>query len=134
MFTMDNASNNNTHCQRAIKPHSHMFGGREYQIHCSAHILNLVVKVSGVQLVSDVVLWDWQFDQAVLSQFSHKIKQAPVNGDGEASEAAVGLKVEMELDTFEEEISRFSVGDEEFDFAAEDSEDEIAAEVQLKPS
>jgi hypothetical protein len=35
----------------------------------------------------------------------------------------------MELDMFEEEISSFSVGDEEF--AAEDNKDEIAADVDI---
>jgi hypothetical protein len=68
-----------------------------------------------------------KFDQAVLSQFSRKLKKTPTNGAREASEEAVQLEVKKELDMLEEEISCFDVGDEEY--VAEDNGDEIAADV-----
>ena len=70
-----------------------------------------------------------KFDQAVLSQFSRKLKKTPTKGAREASEEAVQLEAEKELDMLEEEISCFDVGDEEY--VAEDNGDEIAADVEV---
>ena len=44
-ITVDNGSNNDT----LVNELSNLiptFGGKEYQVHCFAHILNLIVKVS----------------------------------------------------------------------------------------
>ena len=68
--------------------------------------------------------------QAVLSQFSHKLKKMPTR-DGEASDEAVELEVEKELNMLEEEISSFGVGDEEPEYDVENNDNEIAADVDV---
>jgi hypothetical protein len=77
------------------------------------------------------VPWDSKLDQAVLSQFSHKLKKVPANRDGKASEEAIELEVEKELDMLEEEISCFGVGDEEPEYDVENDEDGIAEDIDI---
>ena len=51
LSTVDSASNNDTLVDELLNLIP-TFGGKEYQVHCFAHILNLIVKVSFIILIS----------------------------------------------------------------------------------
>jgi len=127
-FTADNASNNDTLVDE-LSDLIPSFGGREYRVRCFAHILNLVVKVSRLFWVccveTDITIITYQ---AILSQFSRKLKAKPSGDDDELMDLPINLEVENQLDMFETEVNGEGVGDEELDVDSDD-EDEIAGDV-----